>query len=154
MLFSVKSSFAIFFPVFGLSKISEESRTAKSVKCVLDCFDKGMSFVETRNMVFDMNSDLGNGWFEAPSNIMLCENNAEVELTDGDTEIDEDVYEKMYGVKKENEIYYPQLPYSCRIDFNYASAIVMYDGEPSIAPNETKKIKVRFVNNIPVYGNK
>ena len=228
----------------GLSKISEESRTAKSVKCVIDCFDKGMDYVETRNKVFDMNSDLGNGWFEAPSNIayavlgllwgagdfkksmiyavncgddtdctaglvgsvlgiiggtkaipqdwidhigdeivtvaiadgvlsarastcsqltddivkyapiMLCENNANVEITECETEIDDNAYEKMYGINKENEIYYPQLPYSCRIDFNYASAIVMYDGEPSIAPNETKKIKIRFVNNIPVYGNK
>ena len=227
----------------GLSKISEETRTAKSVKCVLDCFDNNVNYVETRNKIFEMNKDLGTGWFEAPSNIayavlgllwgngdfkksmlyavncgddtdctaglvgsilgimggtkaipedwvdhvgdkivtiaiadgvlsarastcseltediikyapiMLCENNANTEITDGDTQIDENISESLYGIKKEDEVYYPKLPYSYRIDFNYASAIVIYDGEPNIAPNETKKVKVRFINNIPTYGN-
>lgn len=227
----------------GLSKISEESRTAKSIEYVLKCYDEGLDYVETRNKVFEMNSDLGNGWFEAPSNIayavigllwgegdfkksmiyalncgddtdctagfvgallgimggtnaipedwrehigddivtiaiadgvisnrattctqltddvikyapiMLCENKASVEITDGITEIEDNVCETLYGIKETDKVYYPKVPYSYRIDFNYASAIVIYDGEPSIAPNETKKIKIRFVNNIPVYGN-
>lgn len=227
----------------GLSKISEESRTAKSVRFVLECFDKGMDYIDTRNKVLEMNSDIGTGWFEAPSNIayamigllwgkgdfkksmictincgddtdctagllgsilgimggtkiipedwkkhigdeivtvaiatgvlygypstcteltdsvlkyapiMLCENNANIEITCDDTEIDADSYEQMKNTKKDDEVYYPKLPYSQRIDFNYASAIVMYGGEPSIAPNETKKIKIRFINNLNTYGN-
>lgn len=225
----------------GLSKISAESRTAKSVNLVLDCYKAGMDYKDARNKVLEANKDLGTGWFEAPSNIayamigllwgegdfkktmiytincgddtdctaglvgsvlgiiggtkiipddwkkhigdeiatvaiatgvlygypttcteltetivkyapiMLCENNAAVELTAGATEVEDDI--SLVGISKEDEVYYPHIPYSFRVDFNYASAIVMYDSEPEISPLETKKIKIRFINNIPVYGN-
>lgn len=227
----------------GLSKISPESRTAKSVKFVMECFEKGMDYIATRNEILKMNSDIGTGWFEAPSNIayamigllwgegdfknsmiytincgddtdctaglvgsilgimggskiipedwkkhigdeivtvaiatgvlygqasncteltetvvkyapiMLCENNANVEITADNTEIEEDVYENLKNTKEDEDVYYPKIPYSYRIDFNYASAIVIHDGEPSISPNETKKVRIRFINNIPAYGN-
>lgn len=53
----------------GLHAIPAESRMAKSVEFVLRCYDDGMSWVEARNAVQQLNSDIGNGWFEAPSNV-------------------------------------------------------------------------------------
>ena len=51
----------------GLSKIPEDSRVARSVKLVLDCYDKGMNWQDTRNKVVEDSSDLG--WFQAPANV-------------------------------------------------------------------------------------
>jgi len=53
----------------GLSIIPENSRVAQSVRFVIDCYDQGKSPIETRNAVLEMNSDIGDGWFEAPSNV-------------------------------------------------------------------------------------
>ena len=53
----------------GLSFIPEESRVAKSVKFVMDAYDKGMTPREARDAVQQMNADIGDGWFEAPSNV-------------------------------------------------------------------------------------
>ncbi len=53
----------------GLAAIPENSRMAKSIVFVLDCYDKGMSWVDARNAVQQLNSDIGDGWFEAPSNV-------------------------------------------------------------------------------------
>ena len=53
----------------GLAAIPESSRMADSIRFVLSCYDGGMSYMETRNAVFERNSDIGDGWFEAPSNV-------------------------------------------------------------------------------------
>ena len=53
----------------GLSVIPYESRMADSIRFVLECYEKGMSPTDTRNAVFSRNADIGNGWFEAPSNV-------------------------------------------------------------------------------------
>lgn len=53
----------------GLAKIPADSRTAKTVKFVLDNYEKGVDPFETRNAVQKMNSDIGDGWFQAPSNV-------------------------------------------------------------------------------------
>lgn len=53
----------------GLAAIPEESRMAKSIKFVLECYEKGMSWSDARNAVQQLNADIGNGWFEAPSNV-------------------------------------------------------------------------------------
>jgi hypothetical protein len=53
----------------GLAAIPAESRMAKSIKFVMDCYDKGMAPMDTRVAVQEMNADIGNGWFEAPSNV-------------------------------------------------------------------------------------
>lgn len=53
----------------GLMSIPETSRVAKSVKTVIEYYRTGKSWQETRNTVLEMNSDIGNGWFEAPSNV-------------------------------------------------------------------------------------
>jgi hypothetical protein len=53
----------------GLARIPESSRVAISVKKVLECYKEGKTYVETRNIILEMNSDIGDGWFEAPSNV-------------------------------------------------------------------------------------
>ena len=53
----------------GLATIPENSRMADSVRFLLDCHANGMSAMEARNAIFERNSDIGNGWFEAPSNV-------------------------------------------------------------------------------------
>ena len=53
----------------GLAAIPDESRMAKSIKFVLECYDNGMSWMDARNAVQQLNSDIGDGWFEAPSNV-------------------------------------------------------------------------------------
>lgn len=53
----------------GLAAIPEECRVAKSVKFVIDAYDEGVSAKDTRNAVQKMNADIGDGWFESPSNV-------------------------------------------------------------------------------------
>ena len=53
----------------GLAAIPKDSRMAKSVKLVYECREKGMSPIEARNAVQQANADIGDGWFEAPSNV-------------------------------------------------------------------------------------
>ena len=53
----------------GLSKIPAESRVADSVRLVMECFDAGKSSREARDTVLARNADIGDGWFEAPSNV-------------------------------------------------------------------------------------
>ena len=227
----------------ALSRIPADCRTAKSVRLAMDCFEQGMDYRQARNVIFEANSDIGKGWFEAPSNIayavigllwgngdfkksmiytincgddtdctaglvgsvlgimggtesipqdwkkyigdaiatvaiatgvfygipatctemteMICrqvphflfDTKADVELTDGNSEIPEDTVEKMMKPDALLAVYDPFYPNSYKIDFNYASAYVIFDGDPTIEPNETKKVKVHFVNHVPEYGN-
>ena len=53
----------------GLTKIPESCRMADSVRTVLKCYGEGKSAVEARNIILERNMDIGNGWFEAPSNV-------------------------------------------------------------------------------------
>ena len=53
----------------GLSVIPTESRMADSIRFVIDCYERGMSARDTRDAVQKRNSDIGDGWFEAPSNV-------------------------------------------------------------------------------------
>ena len=53
----------------GLSKIPESSRMAKSVRLLLKCFDGGKTWLEARNAILNENADIGDGWFQAPSNV-------------------------------------------------------------------------------------
>ncbi len=53
----------------GLAAIPEDSRMAKSIDFVLKCYDDGMTWQDARNAVQRLNSDIGDGWFEAPSNV-------------------------------------------------------------------------------------
>ncbi len=53
----------------ALSKIPADSRMAKSVIKVLECYDSGMDYREAREIIRLLNADIGNGWFEAPSNV-------------------------------------------------------------------------------------
>ncbi len=51
----------------GLSKIPENCRTAQSVRLVIEEYDKGTDWKDTRNKVLELNRDLG--WFQAPGNV-------------------------------------------------------------------------------------
>ncbi len=53
----------------GLAAVPEKSRLYQSIRFVLDCREKGMGWKETRNAVQKLNADIGDGWFEAPSNV-------------------------------------------------------------------------------------
>lgn len=53
----------------GLCAIPESSRMAQSIKLVIDSYESGKSWIDARNAIFEANSDIGNGWFEAPSNV-------------------------------------------------------------------------------------
>lgn len=51
----------------GLSKIPEDCRVARSVRIVLDCYEKGIDWKACRAAVVADSADLG--WFQAPANV-------------------------------------------------------------------------------------
>ena len=51
----------------GLSKIPVECRIAKSVRLVLNSYDNGLDWKETRRLLVEDSADLG--WFQAPANV-------------------------------------------------------------------------------------
>ena len=53
----------------GLAAIPENCRMADSIRLTLECYDKGMSPLDTRNAIQRRNQDVGDGWFQAPSNV-------------------------------------------------------------------------------------
>ena len=53
----------------GLAKIPADCRMADSVRTVLKCYDEGKTAIETRNIILERNMDIGDGWFESPSNV-------------------------------------------------------------------------------------
>ncbi|MBE6589028.1 MAG: ADP-ribosylglycohydrolase family protein [Ruminococcaceae bacterium] len=53
----------------ALSKIPSDCRMASSVRLTMECYDKGLSPKEARNTIQKANADIGDGWFEAPSNV-------------------------------------------------------------------------------------
>ena len=53
----------------GLCAIPESSRMAQSIKLTIDCYEQKKSWIEARNAIFEANADIGNGWFEAPTNV-------------------------------------------------------------------------------------
>ncbi len=54
----------------GLSKIPADTKTAQSVRLVIDEFDKGTDWKEIREKVIEFNRDFG--WFQAPLNIAFA----------------------------------------------------------------------------------
>lgn len=53
----------------GLAAIPEGCRVAQSVKFVIDSYRAGRDWKLTRSEIINMNADIGDGWFEAPSNV-------------------------------------------------------------------------------------
>lgn len=53
----------------GLSKIPADCRMAKSIRLAIDCYEKKLPPRQARDMIQRSNADIGDGWFEAPSNV-------------------------------------------------------------------------------------
>lgn len=53
----------------GLAAIPENSRMAQSIRLLFDCYEQGMPPMEAREKIRLANADIGDGWFEAPSNV-------------------------------------------------------------------------------------
>lgn len=53
----------------GLNAIPEDCRMADSIRFVREHYKKGTPYLDARNLIQERNSDIGNGWFEAPSNV-------------------------------------------------------------------------------------
>ncbi len=53
----------------GLANIPAESRMADSIRALVDCYDQHMSEREARDFILERNADIGDGWFQAPSNV-------------------------------------------------------------------------------------
>ena len=53
----------------ALSLLPAKSRMCSTIAKILECYDNGVSWLDCRNTVQQMNADIGNGWFEAPSNV-------------------------------------------------------------------------------------
>ena len=53
----------------GLASIPADCRLAQSIKLLYECYESGMPAMEARERVRLANADIGDGWFEAPSNV-------------------------------------------------------------------------------------
>ena len=53
----------------GLMAIPADCRIADSIRLVIECYESDKTAIEARNLVFERNKDIGDGWFEAPSNV-------------------------------------------------------------------------------------
>ncbi len=53
----------------GLAKIPYDCRMARTVRLILDCYDKGVPATDACDAIFKENEDIGDGWFCAPSNV-------------------------------------------------------------------------------------
>ncbi|MBQ9714454.1 MAG: ADP-ribosylglycohydrolase family protein [Clostridia bacterium] len=53
----------------GLAKIPYESRMARTIRLLLDCYDNGVPAMDARDAILKENYDIGDGWFSAPSNV-------------------------------------------------------------------------------------
>ncbi len=53
----------------GLAEIPDDCRMADSIRLALKCYADKVPIREARNMIQQRNADIGDGWFEAPSNV-------------------------------------------------------------------------------------
>ena len=53
----------------ALGRIPENSRTARTVRLAAACHEKKMPVREARDAIIAENADIGDGWFQAPSNV-------------------------------------------------------------------------------------
>ena len=236
----------------GLAHIPKSSRMAKTANLVIKCYEEGRTAEETRDIIVAKNADIGDGWFQAPSNVgfvvlgllygegdfkksmlyaincgddtdctgatigaimgiiygtkgipqdwlnhigekivtcsinegicvphptsckeltervvefapvVLIQNKTSVRFTNEKDEIEENIFERFktktatflqkYDASIHSDLVNRE-PNSFLVDFAYASAVVSYDGDPTIKANEEKKIRIRFINNVKAYGN-
>ena len=232
----------------GLSKIPAESRMAQSIRLALDCYREGIPAMEARERIRIANADIGNGWFEAPSNVAyavlgmlygegdfkksmitaincgddtdctaatvgatlgimygmagipkdwqahigdtiitkslnLClgasipktctqltdmvvdlapamlqanvyqKKRETVTLTDGPSEIPENIFDRYYADKMTLDRLTSLKPYSFDVTFGPVTATVTYDRAPDITPGGSIKAHIRFSNDWRTFGN-
>ncbi|MBQ9785449.1 MAG: ADP-ribosylglycohydrolase family protein [Clostridia bacterium] len=53
----------------GLSKIPADCRMAQSIRLAIDCYEQKLPPRDAREKIRLSNADIGDGWFEAPSNV-------------------------------------------------------------------------------------
>lgn len=54
----------------GLSKIPQTCKVYQYISAAVDCYEKGLTWLETRNLLTDMTTkDPELGWFQAPANV-------------------------------------------------------------------------------------
>ena len=53
----------------GLAHIPKSSRMAKTATLAIKCYDEGKTAEKTRDIIVAENADIGDGWFQAPSNV-------------------------------------------------------------------------------------
>lgn len=228
----------------GLSKIPETSRLAQSIRLLLKCYEDGMDYREARDVILKQNADIGDGWFEAPSNVtyailgllwgkgdfkksmiyaincgddtdctgatvgallgimggtkaipedwrkhigdsivtvsiaacrmhrplppktcteltervvaqvqkVLLFHDTDVWLTDGDSDIPSDIGDRFLADDTFAKELCARKPYSFRVDFEYASALVTLEGDPKITPCGSFKINVSFTGKYRTFG--
>lgn len=229
----------------GLSKIPADSRLAASVRLLLECFKSGMDYRDARDAIFKQNADIGDGWFEAPSNVtyallgllwgdgdfkksmiyaincgddtdctaatvgsilgilggteaipedwrrhigdgivtatlaecrmhmkrppktcreltervvqqapgVLAHHRADVAFTSGADEIPADITERIIADDKFSKELSARPPYSFRVDFEYAAAIISLEGDPRISPGGHFAVHAHFINLYRTFGN-
>ena len=237
----------------GLSKIPSDCRMAKTIRLILKSYDEGVSYEQVRELVFEENADIGDGWFQAPTNVgyaiigllygegdfkksmllavncgddtdctaatigsimgliygtkvlpkdwieyvsekivtctvatlfempkncqeltdwvvdfapaVLIENRANVRIVESETQIEENLFEKLTKQEvghewdwdrddeRTRQYYAANTVNSFSIKSADITAVISYDGEPEIKPNQEKKIKLKLINNAHVHGN-
>lgn len=94
--------------------------------------------------------------------VMLIQNRTSIRFTSGKEELDGDLM-KAFTQSTDTFAHKYDAPIrsdfanreenSFLVNFGYASAVVTYDGEPAICASESKKIRIRFINNVKAHGN-
>ena len=82
------------------------------------------------------------------------------EFTDGENEIEADIYEKFalpYGQSEESDEMWRSLaalkPNTFTAKCGAFTVAVSYDKEPFVAGGETRSLTLKFINNVKAYGN-
>lgn len=153
---TVGSVMGIMYGTAGIPKDWSEHIGDNIITC---CINQGVCFrfVKTCRELTDKVADL------AP--VVLRSNKAErqvvyTEFTDGNDEIDENVFEKFslpYGKSEESDEMRRSVsslkPYTFTYKGGVFTAIISYDGDPTLSGGETREVTLKFINNVKAFGN-
>ena len=145
--------------MYGTAGIPADWRDHIGDDIITCCINLGVCFrrVKTCRELTDKVADL------AP--VVVAANKAErqvayTEFTDGRDEVDEDAFGKFslpYGKSEESDEMRRSLaalrPYTFTRKCGAFTAIISYDGDPSLSGGESREVTLRFINNVKAYGN-